>query len=162
MLQGLCLFKGVRLFQTLEYTIPYSLCLDDLLCYFQQFLHAVTAFPIFVLFNIFYQTSQKFKILKCAKSIDSVSQRISTTTNFIKVSTFQNEFLKSLFLRKYEPNIVRISALYCTTLQGRNPYNFWFIFWEKRWLHKFILKFTDPYFTVWPWEIWIKVKKPHQ
>ena len=33
-------------------------------------------------------------------------------------------------------------------LQGRNPYNFWFIFWEKRWLHKFILKFTDLYHTI--------------
>ena len=61
----------------------------------------------------------------------------------VKVSKFQNEFLKSLFLQKYELNIVRISALYCVTLQSRYPYNFWFIFWEKRWLHKFILKFTD-------------------
>ena len=39
-----------------------------------------------------------------------------------------------------------ISALYCASLQGRNPYNFWLIFWEKRWLHKFILKFTDLYY----------------
>ena len=61
----------------------------------------------------------------------------------LKVSKFQNEFMKSSFLPKYEPNILRISALYSGTLQGRNPYNFWFIFWEKRWLHKFILKFTD-------------------
>ena len=61
----------------------------------------------------------------------------------IKVSKFQNEFLKLLFLPKYELNIVRISALYCATLQGRNPYNLWLIFWEKRWLHEFILKFTD-------------------
>ena len=45
----------------------------------------------------------------------------------LKVSKFQNEFMKS----KFEPNIERISALYCATLQGRNPYNFWFIFWEK-------------------------------
>ena len=50
----------------------------------------------------------------------------------IKVSKFQNEFMKSSFLSRYEPNIVRISALYCATLHGRNPYNFWFIFWEKR------------------------------
>ena len=50
----------------------------------------------------------------------------------LKVSKYQNEFIKSLFLPKYEPNIVRISALYCATTQGRNPYNFWFIFWEKR------------------------------
>ena len=43
----------------------------------------------------------------------------------LKVSKFQNEFLKSLFLPIYEPNIVKISALlHCATLQGRNPYNF--------------------------------------
>ena len=36
----------------------------------------------------------------------------------------------------------RISAL-CS--EGRNLDNFLFIFWEKRWLHKFILKFTDLY-----------------
>ena len=56
-----------------------------------------------------------------------------------------NEFMKSSFLQKYEPDIVRISALYCTTLQGRNPYNCWLIFWEKWWSHKFTLKFTELY-----------------
>ena len=50
----------------------------------------------------------------------------------IKVSKFQNEFLKLLFLPKYELNIVRISALYCAILQGKNPYNFWFILWKKQ------------------------------
>ena len=30
--------------------------------------------------------------------------------DFLKVSKFQNEFMKSSFLPKYEPNIVRISA----------------------------------------------------
>ena len=45
----------------------------------------------------------------------------------LKVSKFQNEFMKSSFLPKFEPNIVRISVLYCATL------------------HKFILKFTDLY-----------------
>ena len=44
---------------------------------------------------------------------------------------------------KHEPKVVRMSALYCATLQGRNPYNFWFLFWKQRWLHKFILKSTD-------------------
>ena len=48
---------------------------------------------------------------------------------YLKVSKFQSEFMKSSFLQKYEPNIVRISALYCATQQGRN---FWFIFWERR------------------------------
>ena len=55
----------------------------------------------------------------------------------IKVSKFQNEFMRSSFLPKYEPNIIRTSTFYSTTLQGRNPYNFGFIFWKK------ILKFTD-------------------
>ena len=50
----------------------------------------------------------------------------------LKVNKFQNEFMKSSFLPKYEPNIVRICALYCAKLQRRNPYNFWFIFWQKQ------------------------------
>ena len=39
----------------------------------------------------------------------------------LKVSKLQNEFMKSLFLPKYEQKIVRISAL---TLQGRNHDDF--------------------------------------
>ena len=58
----------------------------------------------------------------------------------LKVRQFQNEFMKSSFLPKYERKIVKISAL---TKQGRNPDNFSFAFWEKRWLHKFILKLSD-------------------
>jgi hypothetical protein len=46
----------------------------------------------------------------------------------IKVSKFQNEFMKSSFLPKYERNIIRTSAFYSATLQGRNLYNFWFLF----------------------------------
>ena len=38
----------------------------------------------------------------------------------LKVSKFQNEFMKSSFLPKYEQKIVKISAL---TTQGRNPDN---------------------------------------
>ena len=38
----------------------------------------------------------------------------------LKVSKFQNEFMKSPFLPKYEQKIVKISAL---TTQGRNPDN---------------------------------------
>jgi hypothetical protein len=30
-------------------------------------------------------------------------------------------------------------------LYGRNPCNFWFAFWEKRWPHKFILNLADLY-----------------
>ena len=58
----------------------------------------------------------------------------------LKVRQFQNEFMKSSFLPKYKQKIVDISAL---TTQGRNPDNFLFVFWEKRWLRKFILKFSD-------------------
>ena len=47
----------------------------------------------------------------------------------LKVSQFQNEFMKSSFLPKYEQEIVKISAL---TTQGRNPDNFSFEFWEKQ------------------------------
>ena len=48
----------------------------------------------------------------------------------LKVSKSQNESMKSLFLLKYDPDIVRISTLYFAKLQGRNFY-------------KFILKFID-------------------
>ena len=60
----------------------------------------------------------------------------------LKVSYIQNEFTKSSFLPKYEQEIVRISVL---CIEGRNLDNFLFVFWEKRWLHKFILKLTDYY-----------------
>ena len=63
----------------------------------------------------------------------------------LKVSKFQNEFMKSSFLPKYEQKIVKVSAL---TTQGRNPDNFLFVFWEKRWLNKSILKFTDLYYCM--------------
>ena len=53
--------------------------------------------------------------------------------------------MKSSFLQKYEQKIVEISAL---TTQGRNPDNFLFVFWEKRWLHRFILKLSDLYETL--------------
>ena len=57
----------------------------------------------------------------------------------LKVSKFPNEFMKSSFLPKYEPKIVQLAH----TVQGRNLYNIWFIFWEKRWLYKLILKFIN-------------------
>jgi hypothetical protein len=40
------------------------------------------------------------------------SSVFSQRPSLIKVSKFQNEFMKSSFLPKYEPNIVKISALY--------------------------------------------------
>jgi hypothetical protein len=50
--------------------------------------------------------------------------------------------MKSSLLPKYEQEIVKISAL---TTQNKIPGNFSFVFWEKRWLHKFILKLSDLY-----------------
>ena len=38
---------------------------------------------------------------------------------------------------------IRIFNISALTTQGRNPDNFSFVFWEKRWLHKFFLKITD-------------------
>ena len=40
------------------------------------------------------------------------SSVFSQRASLIKVSKFQNEFMKSSFLPKHEPNIVKISALY--------------------------------------------------
>ena len=60
----------------------------------------------------------------------------------LKVRQFQNEFMKSSFLPKYEQKIVMISAL-CS--EGRNLDNSLLVFWEKGWLHKLILKLTDLY-----------------
>ena len=38
------------------------------------------------------------------------------------VSKFQNEFMKSSFLPKYEPKIVRISAMLCGTVQDKKVF----------------------------------------
>ena len=51
---------------------------------------------------------------------------VSTKKVKLKVRQFQNEFIKSLFLPKYEQKIDRISAL-CG--EGRNIDNFLFVFW---------------------------------
>ena len=48
--------------------------------------------------------------------------------------------MKLSFLPKNQQKTVKISAL---TTQGRNPDNFLLVFWEKQWLHKFILKLYD-------------------
>ena len=66
--------------------------------------------------------------LECIKGTDLGSKKTLNhvrSTEDRKVSKFQNECIKSRFLQEHEPNVA----------QGRNPYNFWFIFREKRWLH---------------------------
>ena len=55
----------------------------------------------------------------------------------IKVINFRMNLWNGHFSQNMNHIIVRISAFYCATLQGRIPYNFWFIFW------KIFLKFTD-------------------
>ena len=67
---------------------------------------------------------------------NSFGSHLFVNSCLVKVRQFQNEFMKSLFLPKYERKIVRISAL-CSEV------NFLFVIWEKRWLHKFILKSTE-------------------
>ena len=55
------------------------------------------------------------------------------------ISEWMYEFIA---FPKYKRKIVRISAL---TTKGRNPDNFLLVFWEKQWLHNFILSVTDRY-----------------
>ena len=69
----------------------------------------------------------------------SVAPPYDRTT--LKVRQSQNNFMKLLVLPKYEQKIVRISALLCS--EGRYPDNFWFIYWEKLLLRRFILKLSD-------------------
>ena len=52
----------------------------------------------------------------------------------LKVSYFQNQFMKSTFLQKYKQQIVCVVRAEILT-----------VFWEKRGLHKLILKLTDLY-----------------
>ena len=75
----------------------------------------------------------------------------------LKVSKCQNEFMKSTFLPKYEANIVRISTLYCATLNraeiltiflsyfGRND-DFINSFW---YLLTFMIKFFHSFDIFW-------------
>ena len=80
-------------------------------------------------FNLLWPSLKAFTSITC----DPVrNTNYAKLRDCLKVSKFQNEFMKFSFLPKYEPNIVRISALYCAMLQGRNTYDFWFILWEKR------------------------------
>ena len=60
--------------------------------------------------------------------------------NSLKVSKFQNEFMKSLFPPKYEPNIVRISALYCGRID-----DFKNLFWNSLTFSKEILIIQPSY-----------------
>ena len=83
-----------------------------------------------------YPTGQKFDCCYNGMSI-----RNKTIYSF-DLHNFDNYLphMKSSFLPKHKQKIVRISALFS---EGRNPNNFLFVFWEKRWLHEFILKLTD-------------------
>ena len=89
--------------------------------------------------DIFYHSLHLF-LSYCFIDLFNIFLILSGRVTYLKVSKFQNEFMKSSFLPKYKQKIVRISAL-CS--EGRYPDIFLFVFWEKRSLHKFILKLTD-------------------
>ena len=72
-------------------------------------------------------------IYYCRDKAERYISTVSTSTSrYLKVSKFQNEFMKSWFFPKYEPKIVRIFAQQCGIGQDRVGHNVWFIFWEKR------------------------------
>ena len=75
--------------------------------------------------NFIYEFTEIFVMKPILKEIHSLS---------VKISYFQNEFMKTSFLPKYKRKN-----------EGRNPDNFSFVFWEKQWIHKFILKLSDLY-----------------
>ena len=58
----------------------------------------------------------------------------------LKASIFQNEFMNSSFLPKYDQKIVRISALHTT---GQKSWQFFVHIFGETMTSKFILKFTD-------------------
>ena len=79
---------------------------------------------------------------------DNWQSIISAVENFryiiqIVFRWFLNEFMKSSFLPKCQPEIWRISALPSNKLPEQKSFKFWLAFWEKRWPHEFILNFTD-------------------
>ena len=87
----------------------------------------------------FYWNAVVFNFVQSAKKSEQ-SYWFPSCIVLIKDSYYKNEFMKSSFLPKYQQKNVRISAM-CS--EGRNSDNFSFVFWEKQWLHKFILKLSD-------------------
>ena len=69
--------------------------------------------------------------------IDLLSPRLELQS---KGQLFSEWIYKVIVSPKIQTKIVKISAL---TTQGRNPDNFLFVFWQKQWLHKFILKLIN-------------------
>ena len=57
-----------------------------------------------------------------------------------KGQTISEWIYEVIVSQKLRTKIAKISAL---ATQGRNPDNFLFVFWEKRWIQKFILKMSD-------------------
>ena len=83
---------------------------SDSCCWFSLLLFLVSGFLVDFVDNALFN---KFPLL-----------------SYSVVSKFQNEFMKSSFLPKYERIIVKISALYSTEILTMHC-NVWFIFWEK-------------------------------
>ena len=87
-------------------------------------LHGVAAYILGGVINNF----REFKVTLSADKFEKYSCSTSKSIyqmERLKFSRFQNQFMKSSFLPKYERNIVRISAL---ALQDRNLDNLFFIF----------------------------------
>ena len=82
-------------------------------------------------FAHFHQSLGKVKLLlaKQSPTFNGVFFPLQHKRLDLKVSYFQNDFMKLSLLPKYEQNIIGISSL-CS--EGRNADNFLFIFWEKR------------------------------
>ena len=80
--------------------------------------------------NMYHVATFKFQnMYYCTEVIRRLQLLYMDMRKRLKVSYFQNEFMKLSFLHKYEQKIVSISAL-CS--EGRNPENSLFLFWEKR------------------------------
>ena len=70
---------------------------------------------MFCLLGVVYSGSGLKTYVHLNRNVNMASQTIwphCPKSNLVKISKFQNKFMKSLFLPKYEPNGVRISSLY--------------------------------------------------
>ena len=61
----------------------------------------------------------------------------------LKVSKFQNVFMKALIFQNRNKNIARISALVYKKFQGRDSSNIFVAILENQCLYKFVLRLSD-------------------
>ena len=115
--------------------------------------------------NIFLQVSNRHSFQKQMFSILGISSHILAIKKIIecneKRNTHTNTYLTFVIwdaelqknLQNADLTSLKVSKFqncknYFPVLQERNLYKFLFIFLVKRWLHKSILKFTDPFTTI--------------